>query len=439
MIKKIISLLFVLSVVIFSQNAKNIFDAINNNDLNRVKNIISSGGNVNAINKGGMTALIVASEKGNVEIVRELIKAGANVNGSNSVGWTPLMGASFEGNTEVVKELINSGANINAYGIKYRNTALMQAIRGENPEIVKILVDAGADINMKNANGETAYDKAMEVGLTEVAELLKPKSVNSNFSTSNISTNAKVIIMIIIVFIMAMVVNKLTRFNNSYASEELFIKLWTWCPLIFSIIYIFTSIDFIYGIFEDIVFLLWAIGNCIQYITYNSYMADKYEIINNTAYNVTEFIKWLALAIGLFIALTGGGIFIKVLFILGIILGIVILIIIASLGILCSGVDAVGQMAVTTYRAAKPIVKEVIKLINATWESIAEYFNEYLADEYPNANYLMVNKIKHEFKAGNYNTINIGIYDDDNDLLGNESITCESVDNNLREGQTIYI
>lgn len=145
------------------------------------------------------------------------------------------------------------------------------------------------------------------------------------------------------------------------------------------------------------------------------------------------------MAIGLFIALTGGGIFIKVLFILGIILGIVILIIIASLGILCSGVDAVGQMAVTTYRAAKPIVKEVIKLINATWESIAEYFNEYLADEYPNANYLMVNKIKHEFKAGNYNTINIGIYDDDNDLLGNESITCESVDNNLREGQTIYI
>lgn len=161
MIKKIISLLFVLSMVLFSKNAKNIFDAINNNDLSSVKKIIMAGGNVNAINKAGMTALIVASEKGNIEIVRELINAGANVNGTNSVGWTALMGASFEGNAEVVKELINSGANINAFGIKYKNTALMQAIRGENPEIVKILVDSGADINMKNANGETAYDKAM--------------------------------------------------------------------------------------------------------------------------------------------------------------------------------------------------------------------------------------------------------------------------------------
>lgn len=80
MIKKIMSLLFVLSMVLFSQNAKNIFDAINNNDLSSVKKIIMAGGNVNAINKSGMTALIVASEKGNIEIVRELINAGANVN-----------------------------------------------------------------------------------------------------------------------------------------------------------------------------------------------------------------------------------------------------------------------------------------------------------------------------------------------------------------------
>ena len=439
MIKKIISLLFVLSMVLFSQNAKNIFDAINNNDLSSVKKIIASGGNVNAINKSGMTALIVASEKGNIEIVRELINAGANVNGTNSVGWTALMGASFEGNAEVVKELINSGANINAFGIKYKNTALMQAIRGENPEIVKILVDSGADINMKNANGETAYDKAMEVGLTEVAELLRIKPSSYSSYTGRLSTNTKVIIMIIIVLIMAIVVNWLTRFNNSYEAEELSIKLWTWCPLLFSIIYIFTSIDFIDGVFEDIVFLLWAIGNCIQYITYNSYMASKYDIVNNTAYNVTEFIKWLALATGLFIALTGGGMFIKVLFVLGMILGIVILIVIAALGILCSGADAVGQMVVTTYRVAKPIVKEAIKLINATLESIADYFNEYLADEYPTANYLIVNKVKHELKAGNYNAINIGIYDDENDLLGNETITCESIGSDLREGQEIYI
>ena len=89
--------------------------------------------------------------------------------------------------------------------------------------------------------------------------------------------------------------------------------------------------------------------------------------------------------------------------------------------------------------AAVKVAQVACKLVCATLESIADYFNEYLADEYPNANYLIVNKVKHELKAGNYNDVNIGIYDDENDLLGNETITCESIDSDLREGQEIYI
>ena len=48
-------------------------------------------------------------------------------------------------------------------------------------------------------------------------------------------------------------------------------------------------------------------------------------------------------------------------------------------------------------------------------------------------------RIEEILKSGNYNTINIGIYDDNSVLLGNEVITCESVDNNLKVGQEIYI
>lgn len=430
MIKKIISLLFVLSMVLFSQNAKNIFDAINNNDLSSVKKIIASGGNVNAINKSGMTALIVASEKGNIEIVRELINAGANVNGANSVGWTALMGASFEGNAEVVKELINSGANINAFGIKYKNTALMQAIRGKNPEIVKILVDSGADINMKNANGETAYDKAMEVGLTEVAELLRIKPSSYSSYTGRLSTNTKVIIMIIILLIVAIVVNLILRFNR-YSGEEKFIKrVFTWGPIIFSILNIVTPMDFIYGVFDDILFLLWAIGNSIHYKIFE-------EIDFDNSLNMTvEVIKWIFLGIGLFIALTGGGIIIKGIFIIALILAIAILIILGALGFFVQGVGEVARVAAPIAVAG---AKAIYELACATLETIADYFNEYLADEYPNANYLIVNKVKHELKAGNYNAINIGIYDDENDLLGNETITCESIGSDLREGQEIYI
>lgn len=419
MIIKNILILLLISVSLFSQNNKNIFDAINNNDLNSVKNIIASGGNVNVVNKDGLTALTVASEKGNIDIVKELINAGANVNGASSVGWTPLMGACFEGNIEVVKELISAGANVNAFGIKYKNTALMQAIRGENPEIVKILVEAGADINMRNANGETAYDKAMEVGLPEVAGLLKSKPNNYNYSTTGFSTITKVVIMIIIVLIMAIVATRFLTINN-----ELFIGIWTWAPLIFSIIYIITPIDFINGVFEDIVFLLWSIANCIQYLTYNN--ANEFDDI---VWKAIEIIKWLVLGIGLFIALTGGGIFIKTFFILGLILGIAILIIMALICVLSSA--AAGAVEV-----AKPIVKFAVNIVIATLETIANYFR----DKYPEANKLKISKIiKHYGESGNYNEVSAGLYDNNDDLLENESITCESIDSNIKEGQIIYI
>lgn len=430
MIIKNILILLLISVSLFSQNTKNIFDAINNNDLNSVKNIIASGGNVNVVNKDGLTALTVASEKGNIDIVKELINAGANVNGASSVGWTPLMGACFEGNIEVVKELISAGANVNAFGIKYKNTALMQAIRGENPEIVKILVEAGADINMRNANGETAYDKAMEVGLTEVAGLLKSKPNNYNYSTTGFSTITKVVIMIIIVLIMAIVATRFLTINN-----ELFIGIWTWAPLIFSIIYIITPIDFINGVFEDIVFLLWSIANCIQYLTYN----NANDVFDDIVWKATEIIKWLVLSIGLFIALTGGGIFIKTFFILGLILGIAILIIMALICVLSSAAAGAVEVARVSYEVAKPIVKETVKfvvnIIRATLETIADYFR----DKYPEATHLEINKITHNIESGNYNKISIGIYDNNDSLLENESITCESIDSSIKEGQIIYI
>lgn len=363
MYKKCISLLFVLSLVLFSQNAKNIFDSIKNNDLNSVKNIIASGADINAINKDGMTVLIVAAESGNIDIVKELINAGANVNKSSSIGWTPLMGASFEGNTEVVKELINSGADINAFGIKYKNTALMQAIRGENPEIVKILVEAGADINIRNANGETAYDKAMEVGLTEIAGLLKPKLANYSSYTENLSTNTKIIIMIITILIMGIIINILLRFYRYSDEGELLCKVITWGPIILSILNIVTPMDFIEGPFEDIVFILWSIANSIHYKIFEEFDFDN-------GFNIfIEVIKYIALGIGLFMALTDADLIIKGIFIIALILFIVVLIILGIFSILLEAI--IGACA-----CGEVVAIKIIDFIGKTIDEIGNYFKE---------------------------------------------------------------
>lgn len=81
----------------------------------------------------------------------------------------------------------------------------------------------------------------------------------------------------------------------------------------------------------------------------------------------------------------------------------------------------------------------VAGLVCASVESILQFFNEYLKDKYKEPQYLIVNKIKHNIKSGNVNIVNIGIYDNNNHLIGNEDITCEEIDSNLKVKQKIYI
>ena len=55
------------------------------------------------------TELIMACQEGDVEKVKELIKKGANVNAKNRFGGTPLHAAVISNNVEVVKILIENG------------------------------------------------------------------------------------------------------------------------------------------------------------------------------------------------------------------------------------------------------------------------------------------------------------------------------------------
>ena len=55
-----------------------------------VKAQLAAGADVNAANKGGETALILACALGHLEAARALVAAGANVNAVDEDGSTPL-------------------------------------------------------------------------------------------------------------------------------------------------------------------------------------------------------------------------------------------------------------------------------------------------------------------------------------------------------------
>ena len=119
---------------------------------------------VDAVDDRGRTALMDAAITHDVPrgsrlaLVNALIERGANLRAADKFGVTALMLAADRGNTDVVRRLIEAGADIHARSHDGR-TALMEAAGSlENQvEMVTMLLDAGADKQARDKYGRTAF------------------------------------------------------------------------------------------------------------------------------------------------------------------------------------------------------------------------------------------------------------------------------------------
>jgi serine/threonine-protein phosphatase 6 regulatory ankyrin repeat subunit B len=176
-------------------------------DLENVKSAITDSSDANARSiSDGKTALMLASQHGQIEIVEYLVRIGAEVQTSNPYGWTALMFASYRGHDDVVRWLLNAGAertlnarnqdgetaltlsaetgNLRVVVLLAESgadpnvtsdsnlTALMYAAHNGHLGVVKYLIDRGADRSVRDVQGRTAFDLALEEGCREVAEYL---------------------------------------------------------------------------------------------------------------------------------------------------------------------------------------------------------------------------------------------------------------------------
>lgn len=119
-----------------------------------------------------------AAKHGDVDVTRQLLQAGREINARDQHGQTALMLAAHRGHQALLALLIESGADLN-FTAKYGLSALMLAIVAGHTEIALRLVRAGADRGFRGKgapgfNGKTAYDLAVERGMKELAEALKP-------------------------------------------------------------------------------------------------------------------------------------------------------------------------------------------------------------------------------------------------------------------------
>ena len=78
-----------------------------------VQAFVSAGADVNLLEHGGHSPLIMASQEGHTDVVQPFVSAGADVNLQEHGGHSPLIMASQEGHTDVVQAFVSAGADVN--------------------------------------------------------------------------------------------------------------------------------------------------------------------------------------------------------------------------------------------------------------------------------------------------------------------------------------
>ena len=119
---------------------------------------LERGADINTVSaRDGKSLLYYAIEREDIERVKELVVMGANINVANREGFRPRMN-----DIEIIKYLVTNGADINAVD-RRNDTYLCVAMYEENQELIEFLLNQGSDINKQCYFEEPPLVKAIEM------------------------------------------------------------------------------------------------------------------------------------------------------------------------------------------------------------------------------------------------------------------------------------
>ena len=126
-----------------------------------LQEIIGCGAEVNAVNKKGISALLLGCFHGYTDSVEVLLSAGADPTILDEVDYSCLF-AAVEGRCSIntLQALIDHGAHIDVKR-KDGTNALLCACRTGQSESVRFLLEAGADVNISTPDGNTCLHVAV--------------------------------------------------------------------------------------------------------------------------------------------------------------------------------------------------------------------------------------------------------------------------------------
>jgi uncharacterized protein len=153
------------------------------------------------LNRGGMSALMLAAREGHVEVLRTLLKVGADVNFTDPDGSTPLLVALMNGHWDAARLLIDSGADVTMWDW-WGQSPLFMAVdmntlptgaRTELPtmdratglDIINLLIAKGANVNAqlklrppyRMVSQDRLADPAIDYGATPLMRAAKAADI----------------------------------------------------------------------------------------------------------------------------------------------------------------------------------------------------------------------------------------------------------------------
>lgn len=141
-------------------------------DLEGLTLALQAGGDADARDAAGLTALYCAAHGGDLRCVAVLLQHGATPGKKTAGGYTALYTAAGMGHVEVVRVLLTHGAPVDSQSRMWRDTPLHRAAAEGHAPVVRILLEAGADPNARNHGGQTAMHKAAFWGHRETLNAL---------------------------------------------------------------------------------------------------------------------------------------------------------------------------------------------------------------------------------------------------------------------------
>ncbi|MCB1172420.1 MAG: ankyrin repeat domain-containing protein [Leptospiraceae bacterium] len=164
-----------------------LFGAITSGSLDRVKQTLAAGANINAYDSMGQTPLIAAIKAMNYPIAVYLLAHGADKNGQTRDGLPPLQAVqgleyNLVSNYQTTKYftlLLQSGSDVNAVDSQGR-TALMYAAKTKDMDAIRLLLQHRADTGRTDKSGSCVLHYLDFYGTVSAAELLMRNGAQVN-------------------------------------------------------------------------------------------------------------------------------------------------------------------------------------------------------------------------------------------------------------------